>query len=107
MTFMIVSGSLAHGLHFLVGTAAEINLSSRLVGKLRHPSHKTFDGLSRASRGARRRRGETPMARPPSGKLHQRAEWWDFAGERMSGVWQLAHFTRASSCCCRDVDLAE
>ena len=37
MSFMIVNGSLAYGLHFLVGRVAEINLSSRLVGKLRHP----------------------------------------------------------------------
>ena len=32
------------------------------------------------------------MAWPPSGKLRQRVEWWDFAGERMSVVWQLALF---------------
>ena len=32
------------------------------------------------------------MARPPSGKLRQCTEWWDFADERMSGVWQLAPF---------------
>ena len=49
MSFMIVNGSLAYGLHFLVVRVAEINLSSRLVEKLRHPahpSHKTLRGLS-------------------------------------------------------------
>ena len=35
------------------------------------------------------------MARPPSGKLLQCTEWWDFAGERMSGVCQLALFPGA------------
>ena len=36
------------------------------------------------------------MARPPSGKLRQHAEWWDFADEGMSGgVRQLALFSGA------------
>ena len=33
-----------------------------------------------------------PNCRPPSEKLRRRAEWWDFAGGRTSGVWQLALF---------------
>ena len=47
------------------------------------------------------------MARPPSGKVRQRTEWWDFAGERMSGVWQLPFFRCSSSCYCRDVDVVK
>ena len=55
------------------------------------------------------------MARPPSGKLRQRAEWWDFADERMSGVRQLSPFFRRASSVLhflllsvpRDVDLVK
>ena len=49
------------------------------------------------------------MARPPSGKLRQRAERWDFANERMSGgMRQLALFqARFLLLLPRDVDLVK
>ena len=68
MSFMIVNGSPAHGLHFLVGRAAEINLSSRSVGKLRHPQHKDLLRSESRLSGRAPKEEETPMARPPSGK---------------------------------------
>ena len=49
------------------------------------------------------------MARPPSGKLRQHAEWWDFADEGMSGGCGSLPFFQARFLLLlpRDVDLVK
>ena len=95
------------------GFSGSCILGTQSVGSvswdLRHPSHETFRRLNRASRGATEGGGKTRWPGRHLGKLRQRAEWWDFADERMSGgVRQLALFhARFLLLLPRDVDLVK